>query len=186
VGQCQNHELKETLLECYQVPEELIGIEGVSLHTAVVEVKCVRCGYLHSILIPNLQGLIAAVAVARSLMPLKMRGHEVRFMREALDLTAMELATPIAIGATQISRIENDAEPIGPRSEKLLRLFVLDNLARQTAIKVNRNAIFQMKIRESRQTRESLKMDFWLSQKHAAAPRPRKLGPKWGNSSAAA
>lgn len=181
MNQCQNHEIKETVIERYDVATELMGIAGVSLHNAVVEARCAHCGQLQSILIPNLQGLIAAVAVARALMPLKIRGQEIRFLREALDVTAVDLATTVEVLPTQISRWENEAEPISPRSEKLLRLYVVDKLAKYTAIKVNRNAIWLMKIRAWHSIQEPLEMNFWLSNKRAAAPRPQKRGPKWRN-----
>jgi DNA-binding transcriptional regulator YiaG len=181
VNQCQNHQINEIVLERYDVPTELMGIAGVSLHNAVVEERCTRCGHQKSILIPNLQGLIAAVAVERALMPLKMLGREIRFLREALEVTAVDLATTVEVLPTQVSRWENDAEPISPRSEKLLRLYVVDELAKYTAIKVNRNAIYRMKIRAWHSIEEKSEMNFWLSKKRAAAPRTQKREPKWRN-----
>ncbi|MHB8392585.1 MAG: hypothetical protein ACYDBH_23910 [Acidobacteriaceae bacterium] len=57
-----------------------------------------------------------------------------------------------------MSRWENDKEPIGPRSEKLLRLRVGDQLAKMTAIKFDAGVIFDMKIRAWRSVADRHKM----------------------------
>lgn len=73
--------------------------------------------------VPNLEGLVAAVALVRCLMPLQLSGKEVRFVRRALNLTQRALADRLEIEATEtISRWENDnAGVVGGYIEKLLR-----------------------------------------------------------------
>src|SRR5271155_4157711 len=137
---CENHSFVEHLVPAYT--SEALGMDGVVLRNAVTEQRCETCGFVKSVIIPNLQGLIAAIAVGRALEPLKLRGNEIRFLREALEETAQKLAQTVEVLPTQISRWENDAEVISPRSEKLLRLYVVDKLARLTAIKVNRGVIY--------------------------------------------
>ncbi len=100
--------------------------------------------------------MIAAAAVARVLIALKLRGNEIRFLREALEETAQELSGTVEVLPTQISRWENDQEPISPRSEKLLRMYVVDQLAKLTAIKVDRNVIYAMRIRAWRPLKQNV------------------------------
>ena len=62
-----------------QVPEypcDRIGIDGVVAVAAVWEARCAACGHVGDIEIPNLPGLIAAVAVARIKLPDKLQGEE--------------------------------------------------------------------------------------------------------------
>ncbi len=106
----------------------------VYLEDAVKETRSENCDYVDSVESPNLEGLIAAVAVARVLNPLKLRGTEIRYLREALEMTGQEMGEKVVkVLPFQISKWENNKEPIGAQSETLLLLFVVDELARLTA-----------------------------------------------------
>ena len=50
-------------------------------------------------------------------------------MRKALKWTARELAARLGVREETISRWEHDREPIGPGSDKLLRLMAVELLA---------------------------------------------------------
>ena len=99
-----------------------LGIPVVLYNSAIKEV-CHKCGE-EIIEIPDLKGLIAAVAVSRVMHDYKLRGHELKFLRSALDKTASELATMIDVTLETVSRWENDKKPVPPSSEKLIRYFV--------------------------------------------------------------
>jgi hypothetical protein len=160
------HEVQEQKIKDYNA-EALLGIDGVILHDAVVETRCTLCNALDSVIIPNVQGLIAAVAVSRVMIPLKLRGKEIRFLRKAVELSPEELSNTVDVRADGISRWENDKEVINSRSEKLLRLFVGKKLAHLTAIKFDADAIFSMKFRAWRSLQHPLEMHFVLNKRQA-------------------
>jgi DNA-binding XRE family transcriptional regulator len=78
------------------LPVTLIGVE-VS--------RCPRCGTLVS---------------RRG----RLTGAEVRFLRKHLGWTGAELARHLGVQPATVSRWENDAQPVGPVAERLLRLVV--------------------------------------------------------------
>lgn len=177
MDRCEQHKFSEQLVPMYKADQ--LGIDGVYLREAVTQEKCEVCGYVKSLAIPNLQGLIAAVAVSRVLIPYKLHGKEIRFLREALEETAKELALTVEVLPTQISRWENEAEPIGPRSEKLLRLYVVEKLAKQTIIKASLDAIFRMRIQVWRPVESELRMVFFLDKSRARASTKRQPKSRW-------
>jgi hypothetical protein len=160
---CEKHGISETKIVPVYDASELLGLPHVYVRQAVQESRCEKCGEVTSIEIPNLEGLVAAVAVARVLHPLKLLGKDIRYLREALEMTGQELGEKVVkVLPFQISKWENDKEPIGTQSETLLRLYVVDKLARLTAIKVNRNAVHQMRSKAWRPIDKELRMYFSL------------------------
>ncbi len=115
-------QLKRVLLREYRDPR--LGLPGVVVLDAVEEHRCVKCGTVAGIGFPNLVGLFAAAAVARVLNPTKLSGEELRSLRRALDMTGKQLAAALGVRLETVSRWENDKEPVGPTSEKLLRILV--------------------------------------------------------------
>ncbi len=162
------HEIQEQRIKDYNA-DALLGIDGVILHDAVVEARCILCNALDSVLIPNVQGLIAAVAVSRTMIRFKLRGKEIRFLRKAVEVSAEELSNTVDVRADGISRWENDKEVINSRSEKLLRLFVGKKLAHLTAIKFDADAIFSMTFQPWRSLERPLEMHFVLNRRQADA-----------------
>ncbi len=169
---CTHHKIREIVIPMYHAEE--LGITGVYLKNAVLQETCEVCGYVKSVAIPNLQGLIAAVAVSRVMSPFKLHGPEIRFLREAVEKPAKELAAKLEVLPTQISRWENAKEPISPRSEKLLRLYVLHELAGLTKVKSSRSAIFDMKIRAWRPLAGKMRMVFYLEKPAGEASTGRR------------
>src|SRR6266404_2890688 len=81
-----------------------LGIDGVVLDYAVVERKCEHCGEVADVLIPDVPGLIAAIAVARVMRNRKLNGREIKFVRKALELPARELAARLGVRPETLSR----------------------------------------------------------------------------------
>lgn len=135
------------------VPEfhdDLMGIPVIVMN-AVEQESCVKCGTLRSTLIPNLEGLIAAIAVKRATMPTKLNGSELKFLRKALGWKAKELAEKLEVTPEAISRWENDQNPMNPQSEGYFRLIVCTLLKEKAPkIAVNLDQIVGMKIRPVR------------------------------------
>ncbi len=101
-----------------------------------------------SVRFPNLEMLLATVAVARVLIPVQFTGAEIRFLRHALDRTGAEFAEAIDLSdKSVVSRWENDRVRPGGFTEKVIRQLVLNELGpRAPGIPVPGNAIPSMRI----------------------------------------
>ncbi len=97
----------------------------VLLINAVAVSKCEACGE-SEITIPNIPGLTAAVALQRVLLPFKLTGSDIRFVRKAIgdNVSSASLAKHLEVTPETFSRWENDKLPISPTTEKLLRIVV--------------------------------------------------------------
>lgn len=114
----------KTHMERYEVPGALLGVEHVTLIDAVEDEKCMKCGR-GKITIPDIPGLIAAVALTRVKLPFKLNNKEIRFLRKATNRTARELAEYLKVTPETVSRWENEKLPISEQCEKFLRLIVI-------------------------------------------------------------
>jgi DNA-binding transcriptional regulator YiaG len=129
----------------------MIGIPWIVILDAVEEVRCTKSGWVASTGFPNIEGLVATVAVARVTAPQKFAGPDVRFLRKALGWPSKELAARWEVRDETVSRWENDKEPIGPTSEKLLRLIVAEFLSEKApALDIDERRIVSMRIRTIR------------------------------------
>ncbi len=80
--------------------------------------------------VPNLRELMTAVAVARCLMPIRLRGYEVKAIRKIMRCTLAELAKKMdeRTAPETVSRWESEAQPMGGYAEKILRLVACEAL----------------------------------------------------------
>lgn len=103
------------------LPAYVTDLGGVSVRL-VESVRREQCEACHeeTFEIPDLEGLMHAAALARALIPIRLSGAEVRFIRLALDMTGREFAEAMELTPETISRWENGGG-IGGYSEKLLR-----------------------------------------------------------------
>ena len=117
---------------------------------AVSEEVCKECGEVsHSI--ANPKGLIAAAAVYRSTIDVKLNSAEIKFMRKAMGKSSKDLAAALGVTVETMSRWENNKATIGQEFEKLLRLNVIVELKdRAPLIVVSPESILQMKINPMR------------------------------------
>ncbi len=102
--------------------------------------------------IPDLEGLTAAVALARCLWPYDLAGAEVRFIRRVLGYTQKELAARLVMSPETLSRWENrkeeDDRPVGEWADKSLRMLAAIELSgRAPGSAVDPNAITALRIR---------------------------------------
>jgi DNA-binding transcriptional regulator YiaG len=141
--------------------DALMGLPGVVILNAVEEVRCRKCGNVAAIGFSNLEGLLAAVAVARVTAPQKLSGGDVRFLRKALGWLSKELAAKLEVRDETVSRWEHGKEPVGPASEKLLRLIVAEFLGEKApAMEVDEKRIVSMRIRAVRPVAKPVEMRF--------------------------
>jgi DNA-binding transcriptional regulator YiaG len=80
--------------------------------------------------IPKLQELLAAVAVTRCLIPIKLRGAELKAIRHIMKLTMSDLAKRLddRTATETVSRWESEAQSMGGYAEKIVRLVVCEEL----------------------------------------------------------
>ena len=114
-------------LDTYE--ETLLGLPySVYVHDAVIEERNAATDELLGHIIPNLDGLAAAVATIRAQMPEKLSPAEIKFMRKALDQTGQEFAKNVGVDPATLSRWENGAQTPDKHMERLLRHYVWDAL----------------------------------------------------------
>jgi len=87
-------------------------------------------GNMLSYTIPDPEGLMRVIVLTRILNRRKLSGKDIKFLRKAVCVMQKDLAVAIEILPETLSRYEAEKSPIGPGSEKLLRLFLF-----KTAIK---------------------------------------------------
>jgi len=139
-----------TIRETMPVHEEdLIGLPyPVIIRDAAVCEKDADTGEILSYAIPDLDGFVAAVAMVRALMPVKLSQEEVRFMRKVLDLPAKKIAEYLAIDPSTYSRWENGRQTAGELVERMFRHHVCAELkGRVPAIDFEPSMINKMKIK---------------------------------------
>lgn len=143
---CDGQHRMAAIVACYE--EDLLGLGiAVRLHNGVVREWCSDCGE-EMFIVPDEEGLVAVVAMTRALMPEKLNGREIKFLRKALDMASKEFADELEVTPETVSRWENDAAVMGPISEKLLRHTVCAQLhERAPAIVYEPKAIATMRIR---------------------------------------
>jgi putative zinc finger/helix-turn-helix YgiT family protein len=110
----------KTRKESYRYDE--CGLKHITL-AGVKVARCPRCGNFE-IAIPQLEELhrlLARVLIEKST---RFTGDEVRFLRKSLGWSGADLAKHMGVAGETVSRWENDAAPIGPQADRLLRFLV--------------------------------------------------------------
>lgn len=100
----------------------------VVLIDSVKEEYCSSTGDKINTLIPDLQGLLRTIAAQRAIMPRRLNGSEIKFLRNAISFKAKQMAAKLEMSVEHYSRVENDAKPLGSNAEKLLRAFIITQL----------------------------------------------------------
>jgi DNA-binding transcriptional regulator YiaG len=81
-----------------------------------------------SVRIPNMEGMIAALAVSRATCPLALDGREVRFIRRAIGMTAKDFAACWDMAPESLSRWENGKQALGGWADMSVRLAAVASL----------------------------------------------------------
>lgn len=128
--------------------EDLLGLPyPVLIKNAVIEKVDGATGEVLARAIPDLDGLVASVAMIRALTPVKLSGEEIRFLRKAIGATAREVADTINVDPATFSRWETGAQGIGEYVERLLRHHISETLApRAPAVDFDPSRITTMRI----------------------------------------
>lgn len=120
----------DKVLEEYVV--DTLGLPyPIVVRGAVVERRDRASGEVLGHRIPDLDGLIAAVAVMRALVPVRLSGPELRFMRKATALGSAEFAEAVGLNPSSYSRYENDKDEMGGFVEQIVREKICEELKDQ-------------------------------------------------------
>jgi DNA-binding transcriptional regulator YiaG len=143
---------------------------SVVLESSVREETCASCGNKVATVIPDLEGLLQAVAVTRALVPRKLNGGEIKFLRSAMGWKAKHLARHLELGAEHLSRCENGSKTLSPLAEKWFRLFVIVKVLEKSVKKridldalkdrVDIEKLFDMKIEPTWNPSDALRLHF--------------------------
>ncbi len=108
---CKDYEFKE------------MGVPVVLHHIGVIE--CKHCGNIDPV-IPNMDGLMHVLALGLLCKPGKLCGEEVRYLRKYVNKSAVEFSRYLHVEHTYLSKIENDRYEVGPQTDRLIRLMVIN------------------------------------------------------------
>jgi DNA-binding transcriptional regulator YiaG len=114
-------------------------LEGVDFPVTLRKIeliKCSSCGNVDPI-IPNMDDMMNALAMAVICQPVKLTGAKIRFLRKFVGKSAEEFARLIHVDHTHLSKVENEHLPVGDQSDRLIRLLVL-NMSPELKDKANR------------------------------------------------
>lgn len=115
--------LQTRVVEAYDA--DLLGSPfKVVILNAVRELFDAETGAVEETIIPDLNGLLKAVAQARIFHSRKLDGKDIRFLRQVIGWKSKKLAEMISVTPEHLSRCENGAKVLSPTSDKLLRVFV--------------------------------------------------------------
>jgi transcriptional regulator with XRE-family HTH domain len=166
---CGGRTVAERIVPLYEA--DLLGAPfTVMLDASVREATCTSCGAKMKTVIPDLEGLLHAVAITRALTPRKLVGAEIKFLRNAMGWKAKDVAKYLELGSEHLSRCENGSKTLSPLAEKWFRLFVtvkvyekkLDKRINLEKVKeyVDIDKIFCMKIESTWNPDEPLQYHF--------------------------
>jgi DNA-binding transcriptional regulator YiaG len=112
-----------------QLIEEYDATPLVGLYTLVRNAAVQKDDEM-TVELPKLRELLATAAIMRCLMPVRLRGAEMKAMRKAMKMTLADLARKLdaRTAPETVSRWESEAQPMGGYVEKLLRLLVCETL----------------------------------------------------------
>ncbi len=97
--------------------------------------------------IPDMEQLIAAVALTRILHPWKLDGREVRFIRRAIGMQAKEFAETLGLDPATFSRWENNKFEAGGWADKQVRAYTALLLQKRAPfVRVDEDVLVRQKI----------------------------------------
>jgi putative zinc finger/helix-turn-helix YgiT family protein len=130
-----------------------ITLSGIHVH------RCSRCGN-YEISIPRIEKLHRLIARTLIEKLTRFTGAEIRFLRKSLGLSSGEFARQMGVTAETVSRWEQDAVPVGPQADRLVRLLVAQG---KLAMRYPGEHLALIKPSRAKQTRLEVRMagDEW-------------------------
>ncbi|MGH9666614.1 MAG: type II TA system antitoxin MqsA family protein [Bryobacteraceae bacterium] len=96
------------------------GLSNVILQNVEIA-DCPACGN-SDVIIPRLAKIHRAIAQALATSPARLTGGQLRFLRTHLGLSGDQLGRYLHTDRTKISKWERGEDPIGPATDRLIRL----------------------------------------------------------------
>lgn len=141
------HQVTKRYLPTYDATPH-VGLRTIVCNAAIERVD--ESGE-ETIELPKPRELCASAAIVRCLIPIKLRGWEIRAMRKIMNLTLAELAKRLdeRTAPETVSRWESDAQPMGGFADKVLRLVICEELHKDApGVEYNAARIAEMKVRD--------------------------------------
>jgi putative zinc finger/helix-turn-helix YgiT family protein len=104
-------------------PYKESGLKNVTL-SGIELIRCRKCGHVDPV-IPRLNELHRALALAVASQPFRLQGEDVRYLRKYLGMTQETFAELLHIHKSNLSKWENNEDKIGEQSDRLIRIVVL-------------------------------------------------------------
>jgi DNA-binding transcriptional regulator YiaG len=120
---------KETCPECGSPVRRIRGdydatkLFGIPVTLRNIEIHRSDCG--DSPVIPRAAQINRALARAVIRKPYRLGGAEIRFLRKFLRMKGEDFARLIHVDRTTLSKWENDEDPVGDQSDRLIRAVTL-------------------------------------------------------------
>lgn len=99
------------------------GLPNVTL-VDVETRRCASCGW-NGAVIPYVDELHRALAMALIEQKTRLHGHEYRYLRKYLGHSGVDFAGLIGVAPETLSRWENEKEAVPPPADRVIRLMVL-------------------------------------------------------------
>ena len=133
-------------------------------------------GNVLGVSVPNLEGLAAAVAIARAFLPVELTGSEVR---KVIGMSAKDFAEALKLDPASLSRWENNKQTLGGWAESQVRLATVAILAqRMPSLKPDMEKLFRMVPRKREEGEAWPLFEMRLEPQHVADT-PRNTGESW-------
>jgi DNA-binding transcriptional regulator YiaG len=154
------------------LPYPVVLINAAEEHTDAA-------GNVLGVSVPNLEGLAAAVAVARAFLPVELTGSEVRFMRKVIGMSAKDFAEALKLDPASLSRWENNKQTLGGWAESQVRLATVAILAqRMPSLKPDMEKLFRM-VPRKREEGEAWPLFEMRLEPPRVNEAPRNVGESW-------
>lgn len=101
----------------------------------VVLTNCVMADYdssgnMLNYTIPDFEGLVRSVVMARLVHDRKLNGEELKFLRKAVGIPQVELARVLDCNPEHLSKVENGRYPLTTMAERWARMFLFEKAAK--------------------------------------------------------
>jgi transcriptional regulator with XRE-family HTH domain len=120
-GEC-GETYKFSIAEAHHYVES--GLANVYLKS--VETMTCRCGT--AIVLAAVPTLLRVIAFCFAFKPARLKGNELRFIRNVLRRSAKDFANVLSVSPEHLSRVENEAEGVSPVIDKLVRSRIVIDL----------------------------------------------------------
>jgi DNA-binding transcriptional regulator YiaG len=125
-----------------------VGLRTIVCHAAIERID--EEGE-ETIELPKPRELRASAAMARCLMPIRLRGNEIKAIRKIMGLTLADMAKKLdeKTAPETVSRWESEAQPMGGYAEKILRLLVCEELKSEApGVEYNGSMIAHLNVKD--------------------------------------